>query len=168
MWRACQLYFCYHDSSLYLVCSILSSIPGPCTKDDFQIIHFYLLVLFSAALVELAKSTPDHLSHLFFCLPLLLFPFTVPSRIVFAKLEGLEALPNHFPFLGRDHDGLDSSKCKEIELHFNYRKADDKIFVCHFSKNVKSKPYHIENQRLEGKQCRSTLFANSAVFVTGS
>ena len=26
-----------------------------------------------------------------------------------------------------------------------YQKADDKIFVCKFSKNVKSKLYHIEN-----------------------
>ena len=28
---------------------------------------------------------------------------------------------------------------------FNYQKADDKIFICKFSKNVKSKVYHIEN-----------------------
>ena len=28
---------------------------------------------------------------------------------------------------------------------FNYQKADDKIFVCKFSKNVKSKFYYIEN-----------------------
>ena len=29
-------------------------------------------------------------------------------------------------------------------MSFNYQKADDKIFVCKFSKNVKSKLYHIE------------------------
>ena len=45
--------------------------------------------LFSAAVVEQAKSIPVHSlilsSHLFFCLPLFLFPFTVLCRIVFAK-----------------------------------------------------------------------------------
>ena len=28
---------------------------------------------------------------------------------------------------------------------FHYQKADDKIFVCKFSENVKSKLYYIEN-----------------------
>ena len=32
-----------------------------------------------------------------------------------------------------------------------YRKADDKIFVCKFSKNVKSKLYHIENLKTRGQ-----------------
>ena len=58
--------------------------------------------LFSAALVEQAKSIPVHsliLSfHLFFCLPLFLFTFTVPCRIVFAKPEDLETWPNHLSF----------------------------------------------------------------------
>ena len=49
--------------------------------------------------VELSKFIPIHsliLSpHLFFCLPLFLFPFTVPCRIVFAKPEDLETWPNH-------------------------------------------------------------------------
>ena len=47
---------------------------GP--TDEFATIPFHL-VLFSAALVELAKSIPVHSlilsSHLFFCLPLFLF-----------------------------------------------------------------------------------------------
>ena len=30
---------------------------------------------------------------------------------------------------------------------FKYQKADDKIFVCKFSKNVKSKLYYIENSK---------------------
>ena len=34
-------------------------------------------------------------------------------------------------------------------------KADDKIFVCNFSKNGKSKLIILRIQRLEGKQCRS-------------
>ena len=60
------------------------------TTDVFATIPFHL-VLFSAALVELAKSIPVHSlilsSHLFFCLPFFLFPFTVPCRIVFAKQD---------------------------------------------------------------------------------
>ena len=34
---------------------------------------------------------------------------------------------------------------------FNYQKADNKIFVCKFSKNVKSKLYHIENSKTRGQ-----------------
>ena len=71
------------------------------TTDEFATIPFHL-DLFSTALVELAKSIPVHSlilsSHLFFCLPLFLFPFTVPCRIVFAKPEDLEAWPNHLSF----------------------------------------------------------------------
>ena len=33
------------------------------------------------------------------------------------------------------------------EPTFNYHKAEDKIFVCEFSKNVKPKLYHIENSK---------------------
>ena len=71
------------------------------TTDEFATIPFHL-DLFSAALVELAKSIPVHSlilsSDLFFCLPLFLFPFTVPCRIVFAKPEDLETWPNHLSF----------------------------------------------------------------------
>ena len=71
------------------------------TTDEFATTPFHL-DLFSAALVELAKSIPVHSlilsSHLFFCLPLFLFPFTVPCRIVFAKQEDIETWPNHLSF----------------------------------------------------------------------
>ena len=71
------------------------------TTDEFATTPFHL-DLFSAALVELAKSIPVHSlilsSHLFFCLPLFLFPFTVPCRIVFAKPEDLETWPNYLSF----------------------------------------------------------------------
>ena len=71
------------------------------TTDEFASIPFHL-DLFSAAPVELVKSIPVHSlilsSHLFFCLPLLLFPFTVPCRIVFAKQEDLETWPNYLSF----------------------------------------------------------------------
>ena len=71
------------------------------TTDEFATIPFHL-DLFSAALVELAKSISVHSlilsSHLFFCLPLFLLPFTVPCRIVFAKPEDLETWQNHLSF----------------------------------------------------------------------
>ena len=38
-------------------------------------------------------------SHLFFCLPLLLAPFTAPCRIVFDMPENLEMWQNHLSFL---------------------------------------------------------------------
>ena len=63
------------------------------TTDEFATNPFHL-VLFSAVLVELVKSNSVHSlilsSHLFFCLPLFLFPFSVPCRTVFAKPEDLE------------------------------------------------------------------------------
>ena len=66
-----------------------------------ETISFHL-VLFSAAQVELAKSIPVHslilTSYIFFCLPLFLFPLTVPCRIVFAKWEDLETWPNQLSF----------------------------------------------------------------------
>ena len=71
------------------------------TTDESATIPFHL-DLFSADLVELAKSIPVHplilSSHVFFCLPLFLFSFTVPCRIVFAKPEDLESWPNHLSF----------------------------------------------------------------------
>ena len=38
-----------------------------------------------------------------------------------------------------------------VPLLFNYQKADSKIFVCQFSRNVKSKLYHIENSKTRGQ-----------------
>ena len=81
--------------------SILSHSLGRSSGHHRWTILFHL-DLFSAALTELAKSIPVHSlilsSHLFFCLPLFLFPFTVPCTIVFAKPEDLETWPNHLSF----------------------------------------------------------------------
>ena len=59
-------------------------------------------MLSSAALAELASSISVHSlilsSHLFFCLPLIRFPFIVPCKIIFARLEDLEVWPNHPSF----------------------------------------------------------------------
>ena len=89
----------YHSILFYSIPITLGGRRG--TTDEFATIPFHL-DLFAAALVELAKSIPVHSlilsSHLFFCLPLLLFPFTVPCRIVFAKPEDLETWPNHLSF----------------------------------------------------------------------
>ena len=44
--------------------------------------------------------------------------------------------------------------CNVNILHlilFQYQKADDKIFVCKFSKNVKTKLYHDENSKTRGQ-----------------
>ena len=74
--------------------SILSNNLG-CrgTTDKFATIPFHL-VLFSAALVELAKSIPVYssilCSHFFFCLPGFLFPFIVSCKTVFVRPEDLE------------------------------------------------------------------------------
>ena len=91
------------------------------TTDEFATFPFHL-VRFSAALVELAKSIPVHSlilsSHLFFCLPLLLIPFTVPCRIVFTKPEVLGTWPNHlsFRFLTRVRSSLYSPMAAWIFL----------------------------------------------------
>ena len=66
------------------------------TTDEVATIPFHL-DLFSAAQVDLAKSIPVHSlilsSHLFFCLPLFHFPFTVPCGLVFAKPEEARRIP---------------------------------------------------------------------------
>ena len=105
IYRQKPLFLCHLFVVLYVGVSILFypiTLEGRRgTTDEFATIPFYL-DLFSAALVELAKSIHVHSlilsSHLFFCLPLFLFPFTVPCRIVFAKPEDLETWPNHLSF----------------------------------------------------------------------
>ena len=84
-----------HAYSVLLISYLITLEGRRGTTDDFATIPFHL-VLFSAVLVELAKSIPVHSlilsSHLFFCLPFLLFPLDVLCRIVFAK-------PKDFCFL---------------------------------------------------------------------
>ena len=71
------------------------------TTHDVATIPFYPS-LSSAALRESPNSIPVHSlmlsSHHFFCLPLLLAPFTVPCRIVFAMPEDLGMWPYHLSF----------------------------------------------------------------------
>ena len=71
------------------------------TTDDFTTIPFHL-VLFSAALVELAKSIPVNSliwsSHFFSVYLFFSFFLLLPCRIVFAKPEDLETWSNHLSF----------------------------------------------------------------------
>ena len=66
------------------------------TTNDYEIslLHFSL---FSTALWDLANSRPVHSlilsSHLFFCLPCLLPPFTVPCKMVLARPGERETCP---------------------------------------------------------------------------
>ena len=68
------------------------------TTDDVATISFHPS-LSSAALRESPNPIPVHSlmlsSHLFFCLPILFAPFTVPCRIVIAMPEDLEMWPYH-------------------------------------------------------------------------
>ena len=71
------------------------------TTDDVATIPFHPS-LSSAALRESPNPIPINSlilsSYLFFCLPLLLAPFTVPCRIVFAMPEHLEMWPYYLSF----------------------------------------------------------------------
>ena len=70
------------------------------TTDDIATITFHPSPS-SAALRESPNPIPVHslmLSSHLFCLPLLLAPFTVPCRIVFAMPEDLEMWPYHLIF----------------------------------------------------------------------
>ena len=75
-------------------------IPDRCVSVYFATILFHLL-LFSAALMKLVRSIPVHslilAFHRFYYLPLL-FPLTMPCRIVFAKPEDLETSLKHLSF----------------------------------------------------------------------
>ena len=68
------------------------------TTDDFAS-SFLHLSLFSTALRDTANSRPVHSlmlsSHLFFCLPCLLPPFTVPCKIALARPDEWETWPYH-------------------------------------------------------------------------
>ena len=79
------------------------------TIDDFATILFHPS-LSSAALRESPNSIPVHSlmlsSHLFFCHPLLLAPFTVLCWIVFAMSQDLEMWPYHLSLWLGDHHTL--------------------------------------------------------------
>ena len=96
VWEAvCIISFFYVD--IIIISSQSLNLGGRRgTKDDVATIPFHPS-LSSAALRESPNPIPVHSlmlsSHLFFCLPLLLSPITVPCRIVFAMPENLEMWP---------------------------------------------------------------------------
>ena len=69
------------------------------TTDDFTT-NFLHFSLFSTVLWGLTNSTPIHSlllsSRLFFCLPCLLPPFTVPCNMVLDRPDEWETCPYHF------------------------------------------------------------------------
>ena len=71
------------------------------TTDDIATIPFHPS-LSSAALRESPNPIPVHSlmlsSHLFFCLPLFHFPFTVPCRTLFDMPDDLGMWPYHLSF----------------------------------------------------------------------
>ena len=92
----------HHLISSHLISSQSLNLGGRRgTTDDVAAIPFHPF-LSSAVLRESPDPIPVHSlmlsSHLFFCLPLLLAPFTVPCRIVFAMPEDLEMWPYHLSF----------------------------------------------------------------------
>ena len=92
------------------------------TTDDFTTIPFHPS-LSSAALRVSPNPIPIHSlmlsSHLFFCLPLLLAPFTVPCRIVFTMPEDLEIkiLYHIINFYSHSCIFLDSNWLKVSHIH---------------------------------------------------
>ena len=96
---------CDVKTSVLLYCVIIIVITYPLTarvveapQNDFttSFLHFSLL---SSALWNLTNSRPVYSlmlsSHLFFCLPCLLLPFTVPCKMVLARADEQETCPDH-------------------------------------------------------------------------
>ena len=83
------------------------------TTDDVATIPFHPS-LSSAGLRESPLHSLMLSSHLFFCLPLLLVPFTVPCRIVFAMPEDLEMWPYHLSL--RFFTMVRRSSCTPVEF----------------------------------------------------
>ena len=74
------------------------------TTEDFAIIPFHPILFSSPSRADKVHPYPLTLSSQpFFCLPLLLFHFTLPSRIVFAKPEDLRRGQSSWPGSGAHH-----------------------------------------------------------------
>ena len=68
-------------------------------QNQFRPFFFFFFFLFSTALWDLANSRPVHslmLSSHLFCLPCLLSSFTVPCKMVLARLDKRQTRPYHF------------------------------------------------------------------------
>ena len=114
------------------------------TTDDVATIPFYPS-LSSAALRESPNPIPIHSlmlsSHLFFCLPLLLAPFTVPCRTVFSMPEDLEMWPLSFHFFTM----VRRSSCTPLHSGFCYKPPHSSHGLCRKCSEVS---YSISSQGL--------------------
>ena len=85
-----NLYSIYHIDNISILFYPITLEGRRGTTDEFATIPFHL-VLFSAALVELAKSIPVHSlilsSHLFFCLPRYCLPTSSSVYLFFFFLS---------------------------------------------------------------------------------
>ena len=101
------------------------------TTDDVAIIHFQPSQS-SAALRESPNPIPVQFlmlsSQLFFCLPLLLAPFTVPCRIVFAMPDDLEMCQYHLSF--RFFTTVRRSSCTPIAFWILLRTSSFVTCLC--------------------------------------
>ena len=103
----------------------------------------------SAAPRESPNSIPVHSlilsSHLFFCRPLLLAPFTVLCRIVFAMPEDLEMWPHHLSF--RFFTMVRRSSCTPIAFWFLSRTSS--FVTWSHGRKCSEVSYSISSQGLE-------------------
>ena len=117
---------------------VLNLSGGRGTTDDVATIPFHLS-LSSSTLRESQNSIPVHslmLSfNLFFCLSLLLDPFTVPCRIVFAMTEDLEMWPYHLSI--RFFAMVRRSSCTPVAFWILLRSS---LFVTWSVGNVQKSP----------------------------
>ena len=99
------------------------------TSDAFatSFLHFSL---FSTALLDLANSRPVHSlmlsSHLLFCLPCLLLPFTLPCKMVLARPDEWDTCPYHCNL--RHFTMVTKSSCGLLDLGTDFF-IDNMVFV---------------------------------------
>ena len=94
-WGITTLLVCHTVLSSHLICPFTTRGTTEDLKTSF--LHFSL---FSIALWDWVNSWPVYSlmlsSHLFFCLPCLLPPFSVPCKMVLARPNEQETCPDHF------------------------------------------------------------------------
>ena len=88
---------------ILFTCYILLSLLDRCVATEDDSTFLLHSSLFSAMCKQLVKAFPVHStilsSHLFLCLPLLLDPWAVPCKIVFARQFERVTCPYHLSFL---------------------------------------------------------------------
>ena len=138
----------YRKGRLSLISQYLNPGSRRGTTDDVATIPFHPS-LSSAALRESSNPIPVHSlmlsSHLFFCLPLLRVPFTVPCRIVFAMPEELEMWPYHLSF--RFFTMVRRSSCTPVAFWILLRTSS--FVTWSFEGNVQKSPIASHHKGLD-------------------